>query len=359
LLTAPLRIAFVTDESGRIPLQRHGFQIGLAGVIALVLLRVTVGWHFLYQGVWKVQTPSFSASGFLSQAKGPLADHFYALVPDIDGTQHLDFETQLAAMKLYAAAFADQYKLDEAQQVAAKRALEIRQAALSDLLSEDGRTADGQKKRQLKEQYSEYLHKLDLLATDKEAAARDMPYARKRIWDDQQRLRGQAAGWTKEIDKIWDQLKADLDDVLGGKPDRPLDLRPETLAKLPEASAPNEREPLRAAPLPPSNLEQVDRLVTYSNMAIGVCLIAGLFTRFSALAGALFLAQIVAAQPDWPGMYPHPHPSAGRSLLVNKEFVEMMALVALAFLPTGRWAGLDHFVHNLVVRPLLGKKGSV
>ena len=60
-------------------------------------------------------------------------------------------------------------------------------------------------------------------------------------------------------------------------------------------------------------LELVDRLVTYSNIAIGACLIAGLFTRFSALAGALFLAQIVAAQPDWPGMYPAAAP-VGRTI---------------------------------------------
>ena len=55
---------------------------------------MALGWHFLYQGIWKVQTPNFSASGFLGQAKGPLADQFYALVPDIDAKKHLDFELQ-------------------------------------------------------------------------------------------------------------------------------------------------------------------------------------------------------------------------------------------------------------------------
>jgi uncharacterized membrane protein YphA (DoxX/SURF4 family) len=340
----------------------------LLGVAGLVLLRVTVGWHFLYQGIWKLETPSFSAAGFLSQAKGPLAEHFYSMVPDIDGAEHLDFQTQLAAMKLYADAFASQNDLDEAQKATVATILKIRQAALSDLLAEEVRTPEGKKKQQLKEPYSEHLHKLARLAEEKAAAGHDMPYEQKRIWDEQQRLRGQAAGWSKEIDKIWDQLKADLVGVLDGKPARELDLRPQTLAKLESAKTaaaePGEAqaegdEPLRATVVMPSSLEHIDRLVTYSNIAIGACLIAGLFTRFSALAGALFLAQIVVAQPDWPGMYPHPHPSAGRSLVVNKEFVEMMALVALAFLPTGRWAGLDFFVHNLVVRPLAGKKGAV
>jgi uncharacterized membrane protein YphA (DoxX/SURF4 family) len=84
------------SESGRNPLRRRGFQVGFLGAAALVLLRVAVGWHFLYSGIWKLQTPNFSAAGFLSQAKGPLADRFYALVPDIDGREHLDFAAHQA-----------------------------------------------------------------------------------------------------------------------------------------------------------------------------------------------------------------------------------------------------------------------
>ena len=143
----------------------------------------------------------------------------------------------------------------------------------------------------------------------KDAGTHNIPYEQKRNWDEQQKLRGQAAAWTKEL-------------TASGSSSRP------TWSPPWATPGPRHARPMR-------QLELVDRLVTYSNIAIGVCLIVGLFTRFSALAGALFLAQIVAAQPDWPGLYPHPHPSAGRSMVVNKEFVEMMALVALGFLPTG------------------------
>lgn len=295
----------------------------------LILLRVAIGWHFLYQGIWKVQTPSFSASGFLGQAKGPLAEHFYALVPDIDGRKHLDFETQIEEMKKYADAFVERNQLNEAETAAVREMLAAHEAELLDYLTDEVK-----KEHKLKEQFEEHLHKLDRLAAEKEAKTHDIPFQQKRNWDEQLKLRGQAAAWSKEVDRIWEQFKADLVAAVGDRP-------------------------VRAVPTDTGQLELVDRLVTYSNIAIGVCLIAGLFTRFAALAGALFLAQIVAAQPDWPGMYPIPHPSAGRSLVVNKEFVEMTALVALGFLPTGRWAGLDFFVHNLIVRPLLGKKGAV
>ncbi|HEY4312254.1 MAG TPA: hypothetical protein VGN12_22590 [Pirellulales bacterium] len=295
----------------------------------LVLLRIVIGWHFLYSGIWKVQTPSFSASGFLSQAKGPLAEHFYAMLPDVDGRKHLDFEAQQEAMKKYADAFVARNQLNEAETAAAREILAAHEVELLDYLTDEVK-----KKRELKEQFDEHLHKLDRLADQKETATRDIPFQQKRNWDEQTKLRGQAASWSKDVDRIWDQFKADLASVVEGRPARPV-------------------------PADAVELELVDRLVTYSNIAVGACLIAGLFTRFSALAGALFLAQIVAAQPDWPGMYPAPHPSAGRSLIVNKEFVEMTALIALGFLPTGRWAGLDFFVHNLIVRPLLGKKGAV
>ena len=50
--------------------------------------------------------------------------------------------------------------------------------------------------------------------------------------------------------------------------------------------------------------------------------------------------------------------SAGHSLGVNKEFIEMIAMLALAATPVGRWAGLDFFIHNLLIRPCCSAKGK-
>ncbi|HEX3869304.1 MAG TPA: hypothetical protein VHV77_02590, partial [Pirellulales bacterium] len=99
-----------------------------------------------------------------------------------------------------------------------------------------------------------------------------------------------------------------------------------------------------------------DNIIIYTNMAIGACLMLGLFTRLACLGGALFLLSVVLAVPDWPGLYPPPPPAAGRTLFVGKEFIEMMALFALATLPVGRWGGLDFIIHHLIVRPLFGKR---
>ncbi len=45
-------------------------------MIALVILRVVIGWHFLYEGVAKLLKPGWSAAGFLLQSRGPFADLF-------------------------------------------------------------------------------------------------------------------------------------------------------------------------------------------------------------------------------------------------------------------------------------------
>jgi len=319
-----------------------------------VLLRVTVGWHFLYSGIWKLQTPSFSAAGFLSQAKGPLAETFYKLAPDLDGREHLDVEKNVADMQDYVDRFASANSLTEPQAAAASRALKTRQLEVIEFLTDPVRMPkvakdapaklpDGAIEIKLSDQtlvvspkddFADHLVKLDRLAERRVAPTHDMPYEQKRIWDEQTRLRGQAAGWSKPVDNAWDGLVLELHAVVGEKP-------------------------VQEVPLAKTRLEQVDRVVTYTNIAIGACLILGLFTRFAALAGAVFLVQIVAAQPDWPGLYPPPHPSAGRSLLVNKEFVEMMALVALGLSPVGRWCGLDYIVHNGLARLMPRRKGTV
>lgn len=57
--------------------------------VALVLLRTLIGWHFLYEGYYKlvspgwtragVPVPAWSASGYLKAATGPLAGVFHAV----------------------------------------------------------------------------------------------------------------------------------------------------------------------------------------------------------------------------------------------------------------------------------------
>jgi thiosulfate dehydrogenase [quinone] large subunit len=53
-----------------------------AQTTALVVLRVLIGWHFLYEGLSKLMNPAWSAAGFLKQARGPLAGMFQGMAAD-------------------------------------------------------------------------------------------------------------------------------------------------------------------------------------------------------------------------------------------------------------------------------------
>ena len=48
-------------------------------MIAITVLRVVIGWHFLYEGLSKLTAPSFTAAGYLKQARGPFAELFRSL----------------------------------------------------------------------------------------------------------------------------------------------------------------------------------------------------------------------------------------------------------------------------------------
>jgi thiosulfate dehydrogenase [quinone] large subunit len=48
----------------------------------VVLLRVVIGWHFLYEGIAKLSKPAWSAAGFLLQSRGPFADVFRWMAAD-------------------------------------------------------------------------------------------------------------------------------------------------------------------------------------------------------------------------------------------------------------------------------------
>jgi uncharacterized membrane protein YphA (DoxX/SURF4 family) len=310
----------------------------------LVVLRVAIGWHFLFAGIDKLTSPNFSAANYLAQAKGPLAPLFHELVPDWDGRERFGaFETKLGEEKTpvserRAAAvkqtltkitadwqtalkqFSRHYQLTEAQEAAAKTAFEQRQAELSAWLEE--KTGD----------FEDYFHDLARLETAQHRKDVMVPFQQKRNHEAQDKLRGQLKSWGSELDRIGKELDTDLRLMLTDDQGK---RGPETVGVADWQSW----------------LTQ-DNVVTYSNLAIGACLIAGLFTRLAALGGALFLLPIVLAQPDWPGLFPPPPPSAGRTFLIGKEAIEMIALFTLATLPVGRWGGLDFFIYHLFVRPV-------
>jgi thiosulfate dehydrogenase [quinone] large subunit len=58
---------------------------------ALVILRVAIGWHFLYEGIVKVLNPDWSSLGYLMDSKGLFQGMFHALAANATLLNIMDF----------------------------------------------------------------------------------------------------------------------------------------------------------------------------------------------------------------------------------------------------------------------------
>jgi uncharacterized membrane protein YphA (DoxX/SURF4 family) len=96
-------------------------------VFFMVLLRIAIGWHFFYEGIWKLQQPDWRATSYLVMSIGPLRPYFSGqkdlpvigpMVKDANGleqlsargTQKLMDDRSEQLIKYYA--IADQAMLD-------------------------------------------------------------------------------------------------------------------------------------------------------------------------------------------------------------------------------------------------------
>jgi uncharacterized membrane protein YphA (DoxX/SURF4 family) len=305
----------------------------------LVVLRLSLGCHFLYEGVWKIEhRREFTAEPFLSQAKGPVAQFFYAMLPDIDGRQRLalskdengDDEIQgqswLNAWDTLRQKVIDRYKLADEQK---ERVDQIRESYKHLLAA------------YLKEHRAEIVGYFDSLARFDEAennrlhgVGNDSAYLRQRQWDRQQDLRKEVHDWLAEIDAMGDSYGQELYGVLD-------------VDQKARGPIPPDWNPLHWG-----RMEQINFAVTYGLAAIGLCLMLGFCTRLAALGGAAFMVFVILTQPAWPTIYPPAPPVVGHALWVNKDFIEMVALVLLSTTAAGRWGGLDTFLYHWLGRPV-------
>jgi len=60
-------------------------------IFGLTLLRVLIGWHFLYEGLIKIYTPGWSAGPYLSGALGPVAPLFENIAQNESMLSAVDF----------------------------------------------------------------------------------------------------------------------------------------------------------------------------------------------------------------------------------------------------------------------------
>lgn len=315
----------------------------------LIALRLALGCHFLYEGVWKFTHPDLFAletEGFLTGARGPLAKHFWAMVPDIDGRERLS-----GALETVEVASEDNSAKKAKTKVVRNEARTKKYESLRDQFV----ARNGKLKDEAQKVYERHLLGAETYLADNwdeiqahfasqdryEESLKASPatsFQNKRNRDSMTKLRGEAKTWLTELDAREAGYKAALRDLLGTEA---------VHASDPFAKSWN--------PLQWTRMEQVRFAITWGLSAIGLCLFLGAFTRLAALGGGIFMLSVVMSQPSYPGVIPPDPPQLGHALLVNKDFVEMIALFLVATTAVGRWGGLDYFIENFIFSPFLSK----
>lgn len=315
-------------------------QLGLAAVLMLVCLRVTIGWHFFKEGTKKYNDPSFSSAGFLGQAKGPLAKMSHGMAgegfhdwdrwmavpqresplassgnveksveadPDAiaaDAPYKAWAEQVIRDWKTMLQSTIDAAKMDEKQRANAASAYERRVTQLRFYLAEQH------------DDLVTYQHELFRLGEmESGPIASDVPFQRDRIAQKWAEVASKPASWKASVRSIEESLETDL---LGGL-----------------------SEQQRAAASAFQNADSthcIDLFVTYLLIAIGACLIVGLFTRTAAFAAALFLLSVVVLQPPW----------AVGAAPTYYQWVELFGALVLGTTHVGKWGGLDFFISTML-----------
>lgn len=354
----------------------------MLSVIALVAVRLCIGWHFFYEGCWKVDNADkFSALPFLTMAKGPFAPIFYAMSPDLDGVERLKtadreivffvpgkaqvdvkpaaegqppqliapvptVEEKKETFKVYPAYFDEaqniyQYAVNTYQPGDDQlRALQIAWGKYVADVSDDVKDNA--------EKVAAYFGALERFKAAKEGP-NNGPEQKKRQWSDMMKLRSEAKSLLAAQEASVSTLVAEIQNILGS-----VDENGKQSVALPTFVVATDQLPF-GLDLPfvgRSWTKFLDFSVTWALTLIGLCLILGFCTRLAAIGGGCFLISVLMTQPPWPTIFPAVHPEVGHAMIVDKNFVEMVAIFMLATLPVGRWGGLDFFVWNFVGKPV-------
>lgn len=396
-------------------------KICCVSITLIVLLRLSIGWQFLYEGLWKFHTlgtpTPWTAEGYLRNAQGPFRNYFRNMTGDPNDLEWLDKDKVAAKWDDWANRFASHYQCDEKQQAdllkllnGAKdyrvelaalpegiaipknlakivqfdakakrlicsgeyRMLAKEREALLELapLKEDDQ---GAKQKSVKA-YRDAVLALYNRATDPKSMSlkdrlavaivgnnaatdpsvtertfalfgnppRDLKVYQEKIANYEENLakakKQSAMHFPQEhLQKQWNELQSLRGKLVG--PVKALDAELKVSAQKLLSAEQLARGPVR---LPSTPMDRINKQTMWGLTILGTLLLIGLGTRFAAFGGAVLLTMFYLAMPPWPGVPEAPGPE--HSFIVNKNFIEVVALLAIAALPTGQWFGLDRLV---------------
>ena len=306
---------------------------GFFGALFLILLRTAIGWHFLYEGTQKVLStpegkasvlgqmlpasdePLFSSEGYLRASVGPLAGRFRNLIPDADSRELLDPALLKDQWRGVVNRIKNHFDFDPKQREAADKILQGRSDVADDWFED----------RDNRERVKKYLDDLnEIAALENKPVVMDNERQlaiteRKSAEADRRALVTELSPW---VDEVRDAVVALA--------------TPEQVKEAGPYEKPHDR------------MWWLDRGMMYGLSAVGLCLMLGFLTPLAALGGATFLLSFYLSVPPFPGL---PEGKVeGHYLFVNKNLIELIALLALAATPNGLWVGLDAFFFGWIGR---------
>jgi uncharacterized membrane protein YphA (DoxX/SURF4 family) len=329
----------VTPPGFRCPRNYPGFL----GAFFLVVLRIAIGWHFLTEGLDKVESTQygnqpFSAEVYLRNATGPLAPYFRGMLPDVNGLALLDPTRLKAGWGDTVERIEKQFGFDQDQREKARK-----------LLEESYVWADywfnNFDNREAREKYIDELAKVQKTEADPNALAFEL----ERAWESRRTLDGDRRKLTAPLVARGQELQDAVVAVATPEQKSTLATRysfPWLENRLPSRMQTSiEGWRARSAEYTPpwTFLDVANVLTMYGLCAIGVCLMLGFLTPFAALCAAAFLAMIYLSMPPWPGLPPNPK-AEGHYWIVSKNLVELIACLLIATTASGHWFGLDALV---------------
>ncbi|MBQ3333519.1 MAG: DoxX family membrane protein [Thermoguttaceae bacterium] len=340
----------------------NGKRVGtwtLVVIVLLVLTRVAIGWHFLFEGIWKMQPENgFSSKGFLGMAQGPTKGFYYLFLPDHDGSERLQM-AEVVSGKMEDGKFVKGQSFGWTLPV-----FETEWYRFYEKFQAQYQLSDEQKKS-CDAIFNQYVDSLRSCTVEQRDAIREFLGGRERNekhlgathgaehqkiwdWDQQMKLRSEGSKMADVPEKMGENMRLALWEELTGA-QKNLGEMPRLVYgtnKVPGASIVT-KIPFIKKFAQPTRLGLLDLMVTVGLSAIGVCLMCGFCTRLAAIAGACFMFNVCLSQFPWPSVYPYSPEVVGHFMIFSKDSAELLALLILAVFPTGRWAGFDWFLWKL------------
>jgi len=421
-------------------------KVGFLACFLLVLLRISIGWQFLYEGLWKLESQKtskpWSAEGYLLNARGPLRDRFRNLVNDPNGFDKLDFEkvvvewdkwrddfvalhadvdgiknrvaellegpkmftqgldelpagvdlekfktpqgaylrynakqkrleTNLhllpaerdALIRLAVAKPADEGQTDASaggesaggdsaerpvgdQPAKNRAAIKAWRDAVSALYAKSSKLSLRERLRVLLQEDPDRIgaiHEAQAGTIDHERKGKNQIYTHLLERYERDLKQAREAFQREHLENQWRTILEKRAELIG--PVDALTAEFHAAAYKLLTAAESRKGPVAE---PRSKIREINLVTMWSLTILGAALMAGLFSRLSALGAAALLLLFYLPMPPWPGVIQPPGPE--HSLYVNKNLIEFVACLALAALPTGRWIGVDAFIRRFILR---------